>query len=205
MVSQLVRRFSITSTKFFLLLAGASAIFVYFLSPTRESAYQLIGANLGLWLWWLDDLAIVPEEHKMLAAFILVGLFAISIMSTKLLGLLTGASVVFVYLASPTRNPDFGKFSAPDGGSQLWWLQDMREGHWMLGAAILSTLLAINLTLNLRQWCGILTNLMAHLHQRNILLGHFLVGMMHFMVGIVIWVLLSYVSVIYLLMQWVVD
>ena len=204
MLFRLPRRFSLTSTKFFLLLAGASAIFVYFLSPTRESAYQLIGANLGLWLWWLDDLAIVPEEHKMLAAFILVGLFAISIMSTKLLGLLTGASIVFVYLVSPTRDPAY-KPMGGWSGSQLWWLQDMREGHWMLGAAILSTLLAINLTLNLRQWCGILTNLMAHLHQRNILLGHFLVGMMHFVVGIVIWVLLSYVSVIYLLMQWVVD
>ena len=136
MVSQLVRRFSITSTKFFLLLTGASAIFVYLVSPTRDPAYKPMGG-------WC--------------------------------------------------------------GSQLWWLQDMREGHWMLGAAILSTLLAINLTLNLRQWCGILTNLMAHLHQRNILMGHFLVGMMHFVVGIVIWVLLSYVSVIYLLMQWVVD
>jgi hypothetical protein len=69
MLSQLVRHLSITSTKFYLFLAGASAIFVYFLSPTRESVYQLIGANLGLRLWWLDDLPMVPEEHKMLAAF----------------------------------------------------------------------------------------------------------------------------------------
>jgi len=202
MLSRLARRFSITSPKFFLFLAGASAIFVYLLSPTRDALDKFSAPYEGSPLWLLRSM---PEAHRMLSAFILVGLFAISIMSTKLIGLLTGASVVFVYLVSPTRNPDFGKFSAPDGGSQLWWLQDMREGHWMLGAAILSTLLAINLTLNLRQWCGILTNLMAHLHQRNILMGHFLVGMMHFVVGIVIWVLLSYVSVIYLLMQWVVD
>ncbi len=204
MLFQLARQFSITSTKFFVLLAGASVIFVYFLSPTRESVYQLIGANLGLRLWWLDDLPIVPEEHKMLAALILVGLLAISIMSTKLLGLLTGASVVFVYLVSPLRDPAYKPMGA-NGGTHLWWLQDMREGHWMLGASILATLLAINLTLNLRQWCGIQTDLMAHLYRGNKLLSHFLVGMMHFVVGIVIWVSLSYVFVFYLLMQWIVD
>jgi len=204
MLSQLVRHLSITSTKFYLFLAGASAIFVYFLSPTRESVYQLIGANLGLRLWWLDDLPMVPEEHKMLAAFILVGLLAISIMSTKLLGLLTGASIVFVYLVSPTRDPAY-KPMGGWSGSQLWWLQDMREGHWMLGASILATLLAINLTLNLWQWCGIQTDTMANLHGENTLLSYFLVGMMHFVAGIVIWVSLSYVFVFYLLMQWLVD
>ncbi len=204
MLFQLARRFSITSTKFFLLLAGASAIFVYFLSPTRKPVHQLIGANLGWRLWWLDDLPIVPEEHKILAAFIFVGLLAISIMSTELIGLLTGASIVFVYLVSPLRDPAYQPMGA-NGGSQLWWLQDMREGHWMLGASILAALLAINLTLNLWQWFGTLTNLTAHQHRAEILLSRFLVGIMHFISGIAMWLLLSNMFMFYLLMQWIID
>jgi hypothetical protein len=37
--------------------------------------------------------------------------------------------------------------------STNWWLQGVIENHWMLAAVILAALLAINLTLDLWQWC----------------------------------------------------
>ncbi len=88
-----------------------------------------------------------------------------SIRSTKFFLLLTGASAIFVYLVSPLRNPDFGKIPRPYAGEFIWWLQGVQDDHWELGAIILAGLLAINLTLDLWQWCKSQTFLAAHQHR----------------------------------------
>jgi hypothetical protein len=150
MLSQLAQRFSISiaSTKFYLLLAGASAFYIYFLSPTRYPALsEFLIPNGVSPFWWLHLLC---EDYGALAAFTLVGLLASLIRSTKFYLLLTGASAFFVYMVSPTRDPDFGKIYN-NGGSSIWWLEGMNEYHWTLLAVILAALLAINLTLDLWQ------------------------------------------------------
>lgn len=64
---------------------------------------------------------------------------------------LSAASAVFIHQVSPTRDPAF--YSKPlTGGSPLPWLQGVHENTWILGASILAALLAISLTLVLRQW-----------------------------------------------------
>jgi len=201
MLSRLARRFSITSPKFFLFLAGASAIFVYLLSPTRDALDKFSAPYEGSPLWLLRSM---PEGHRMLSAFILVGLLAISMTSTKLCLLLTGASVIFVYLVSPMRDPAYQPMRGMSG-SQLWWLKGMREDHWVLGAFILAGLLAINLTLNLWQWYFSQPYLTDEKHQAGILLRHFVNGMMYFAIGVVMWWVLYFVFLFYLLMQWLVD
>jgi hypothetical protein len=69
------RRFSIASLSFFLLLTGASAIFVYLVSPLRDPAFQPNSANAGSLLWWLKG---VHEDIWELAAIILAGLLSIN-------------------------------------------------------------------------------------------------------------------------------
>ncbi len=69
------RRFSIASLSFFLLLTGASAIFVYLVSPLRDPAFQPNGGNAGSLIWWLKG---VHEDIWELAAIILAGLLSIN-------------------------------------------------------------------------------------------------------------------------------
>lgn len=69
------RRFSIASLSFLLLLTGASAIFVYLVSPLRDPAFQPNSANAGSLLWWVKG---VHEDIWELAAIILAGLLSIN-------------------------------------------------------------------------------------------------------------------------------
>jgi hypothetical protein len=69
------RRFSIASLSFFLLLTGASAIFVYLVSPLRDPAFQPNSANAGSLVWWVKG---VHEDIWELAAIILAGLLSIN-------------------------------------------------------------------------------------------------------------------------------
>lgn len=74
-----------------------------------------------------------------------------SLLSFGFLLTLSAASAVFIHQVSPTRDPAF--YSKPlTGGSPLPWLQGISEDTWLLGASILAALLAISLTLVLRQW-----------------------------------------------------
>lgn len=203
MLSRLARRFSMTSIKFFLFLMGASVIFLYLVSPTIDLAFSNFWVPNGvLPFWWPEE---VFKDHRALVAFILVGQLASSIRSTKLFLLLTGASAIFVYLVSPTRDPAFGKFSAANGGSPHFWLQGVHEDDWMLAAVSLAALLAINLTLNLWLWYKSQTIFAAHRHRKGIPLMHFVIGVMHFVMGIWMWLILSYVFIFYLLVQWLID
>jgi hypothetical protein len=205
MLFWLPRRFLMTSTKFFLLLTGASAFYVYLTSLKRGQEFSLTPIGVPPF-WWLHDLYV---DYRTLLAFILVGLLATLIRSTKFFLLLTGASAIFVYLVSPTRDPDFGKFSAPNGGSSLWWLQSVVENHWMLAAVILAALVAINLTLDLWQWCQPKTIFAAYwkgrIPRKIAQLRDFLLGIMQFWIGIWMWWLVSYVFLLYLLGQWLID
>jgi len=128
-----------------------------------------------------------------------------SIRSTKFFLLLTGASAIFVYLVSPLRNPDFGKIPRPYAGEFIWWLQGVQDDHWELAAMILAGLLAINLTLDLWQWCKSQTFLAAHQHRKEIQLRYFLIALMHFVIGILMWLTLTILFVFYMLEQWVIE
>jgi hypothetical protein len=100
--------------------------------------------------------------------------------------LVTVASVVFVYLVSPLRDPAFQPNSA-NAGSPVWWVKGVREDVWVLVAFILAGLLAINSmlvlwTLRIGRQIGLLM-----------------------MVGLGMWLALYYVFLFYLLGQWLVD
>jgi uncharacterized membrane protein len=199
---------SITRTKFIMLLTGASAIFAYLLSlllNLRDLPNPPLGTYGGSNIWWLQAL---HEAHWILETFILAGLLAISIKSTKFIMLLTGASAIFTYLVSPTRDPNFGKFSAPNGGAPHWWLEGMREEHWILAAFILAGLLSICLTLELWRWCKSQTQV-AHrrrsIPRKTAQLRDFLLGLMHFVIGSWMWLVLSYGFFSFLLDQWLID
>jgi hypothetical protein len=69
------QRFSIVSLRFLLLLTGASAMFVYFVSPLRDPTFQPSSVNAGSLVWWLQG---VPEENWVWGASILAGLLAIN-------------------------------------------------------------------------------------------------------------------------------
>lgn len=130
-----------------------------------------------------------------------------SIRNTNFFLLLTGASAIFAYLVSPTRDPAFGKFAAPSGGSSLWWLQGVHEDYWELAAFILSGLLAISFTLKLWQWYKSKT-LVAHqqsIPKKAAQLRDFLFCIIHFVIGILMWLLLFYVFFSFLLDQWLID
>ena len=133
-----------------------------------------------------------------------------SIPSTKFFLLLTGASAIFVYLVSPTRDPDFGKFSYSNGGSPHWWLEGVREGHWTLAAFILAGLLAIRLTLDLWHLCKLGFSVPDRQQERILSwteqLRDFLwLGMMHIGVCIGLWSVLFYGFFRFLLDQWLID
>lgn len=118
--------------------------------------------------------------------------------SLGVLLLLLVVSRIFVYQVSPLRNPTFEPNSA-NAGSLVWWLQDVREEHWMMGACVLAFLLSTNLTLVFWQWYQSLT---IDLPKQN-------AELRSFNLCIVIWALLflglwlGFVS--YLLDQWLVD
>lgn len=120
--------------------------------------------------------------------------------------LLVAASGAFAHYSSPLRDPNFQPDSA-NAGSLLPWLQGVHEGHWIQAAAILAALLAINLTLllGLRQQPHSLIQSL-HREQRvprswvRLLLVMNWVG-----IGIVLFLTLWLVFVIYLLTQWLLD
>jgi hypothetical protein len=115
--------------------------------------------------------------------------------STKFFLLLTGASAIFVYFVSPTRDPSFGKVPRPNGGSFIWWLQGVKDDHWELAAIILAGLLAISLTLDLWRWCRSQTFLAAHQHKKIILLRYFITAVMLSVIGAGMWFILTFVFV----------
>ena len=59
--------------------------------------------------------------------------------------LLVGGIALFVYQVSPLRDPAFQPNSA-NAGTLVPWLQFIREGDWVLGAAILAAVLSAKLT-----------------------------------------------------------
>ncbi|BAZ49092.1 hypothetical protein NIES4103_17030 [Nostoc sp. NIES-4103] len=115
-----------------------------------------------------------------------------SIFSLVLILLLTVASIIFVYLVSPLRDPTFQPNSA-NGGSLIPWLKSVKESDWLLGSNILAFLLSSNITLVIwQQW----------LSKKN-------PRLLYFLVTIVVLVLLlcffSYGFLLYLLAQWLID
>ena len=124
-----------------------------------------------------------------------------SIASLSFLLVLTGASAIFVYLVSPLRDPAFQPNSA-NASSLVWWLQGVHEDHWLLVSVILAGLLSINFTLVVWRWCQSRIILAAHGYRRIL---REIVLLMHFMLGIGMWLLLRYVFLFYLLDQWLVD
>lgn len=73
-----------------------------------------------------------------------------SIVSFGLLLLFALAIAVFAHFVSPLRDPSFQPNSA-NGGSLLAWLRPVREAHWIQLATGLAGLMALSLTLWLRQ------------------------------------------------------
>ncbi len=191
MLSHLAQRFSISiaRTKFYLLLMGVSAGYLYFLSPNRYPALSKILIPDGFSQFW--SLRLVCEDYGTIAAFTLVGLLASLIRSTEFYLLLTGATALFVYMVSPTREPDFVKFPTHHAGSLIWWLEGMNENHWTLVAIILAALLAINLTLDLWQWCQ---------PKRR----YFVMGTIPFVICLGLWLVLLNVFFHFLVRQWLI-
>jgi hypothetical protein len=110
----------------------------------------------------------------------------LSIASLIFLTLVTGVSAIFVYQVSPLRDPAF----QPNGinvGTPVRALQGVSEGNWIQAAIILSSLLALNFTQLLWQRGRVRPI------SRLVILG------------LSMWALLSYVFVIYLVMQLIVD
>jgi hypothetical protein len=77
MASRFPQRFSIASLIFLVFVTGASAIFVYLVSPLRDPAFQPNSGNAGTLVWWLQG---VPERNWVMVAIILAGLLAINSM-----------------------------------------------------------------------------------------------------------------------------
>jgi hypothetical protein len=73
-----------------------------------------------------------------------------SIVSFGLLVLFALAIAVFAHFVSPLRDPSFQPNSA-NGGSLLPWLRSVRESHWIQLVTGLAGLMALSLTLVLRQ------------------------------------------------------
>ncbi len=109
-----------------------------------------------------------------------------SIASLIFLILVTVASVIFVYLISPLRDPAFQPNSA-NAGTLVWWLKDVREDVWVWAAFILAGLLTLNSLLAL--WT------LQRVRQIGLLIT----------LGLLMWYMLYYVFMLYLLGQWLVD
>lgn len=108
---------------------------------------------------------------------------------------LSAASAVFIHQVSPLRDPAF--YSKPlTGGSPLPWLQGVHEHTWLLGASILAALLAISLTLVLRQWT--LAQIMPSGSQWQNTFKWIVMGVIFF-IGF------KQLFVFYLLAQWIID
>lgn len=136
----------------------------------------------------------------------------LSVESFTFLLLLTATSASVVYFISPVRDPTFHKlpYSPPapaQTDSLIWWLEvlfleNVQEEHWLWGAFGLAGLLAINFMLLLWQCCRSQCILAGNWHkmQNKVAL---LIALT--VLGIGIWLLLSYVFFSYLLAQWVID
>ena len=115
-----------------------------------------------------------------------------SIFSLVFLLFLTIATSIFAYQVSPLRNPTFQPDSA-NGGSLIPWMQGVTEDHWLLLANIIAFSLSTNLTLIIWQW--------RRFYQNN--------KWVSFITMTVTWTMLfgsfMLISIIYLLMQWLVD
>lgn len=115
-----------------------------------------------------------------------------SIFSLVLILVLTVASIIFVYLVSPLRDPTFQPNSA-NAGSLIPWLKSVKESDWLLGFNLLAFLLSSNITLVIwQQWFS----------NKNY-------RFFYFLLTIIILVLLlcffSYAFLLYLLAQWIID
>lgn len=73
----LLRRFSIASLIFLILVTVASVILVYLVSPLRDAAFQPNSVNAGSRVWWVKG---VRDDVWVRAAFILAGVLAINSM-----------------------------------------------------------------------------------------------------------------------------
>lgn len=115
-----------------------------------------------------------------------------SILSLVFLLLLSVASLVFVYLVSPLRDPTFQPNSA-NGGSLVPWLKSVKESDWLLGFGILAFLLSSNITLVI--WQRKLGNPGERLFYSLVMI----------MSAIVLFGFFYYAFCIYLLGQWLID
>ncbi len=73
----LLRRFSLASLIFLILVTVASMILLYLVSPLRDPAFQPNSANAGTSVWWLKG---VNEGVWVRAGVILAGLLAFNSM-----------------------------------------------------------------------------------------------------------------------------
>ena len=115
-----------------------------------------------------------------------------SILSLLFLLLLTVASLIFVYLVSPLRDPNFQPNSA-NGGSLVPWLKSLKDSDWLFGSSILAFLLSSNITVVI--WQPKLSN-------PNNRIFYLL---MMIMSVVVLFCFFYYTFLIYLLTQWLID
>jgi hypothetical protein len=115
-----------------------------------------------------------------------------SIFSLVFLLFLTIASSIFAYQVSPLRDASFQPNSA-NGGSLIVWMQGVTEEHWLFLANIIAVSLSTNLTFIIWQ--------ARKFYHNNKWLS--------FILMTVTWVMLfgsfRFISIGYLLMQWLVD
>ncbi len=74
--SQLVQRFAFVTLGFLMLLVVASGVFMYQISPLRDSSFQPDSANAGSLIPWLRG---VHEDTWLLGSSVLAGLLAINL------------------------------------------------------------------------------------------------------------------------------
>ncbi|MBD2502146.1 hypothetical protein [Anabaena azotica] len=115
-----------------------------------------------------------------------------SLFSLLFLLLLTVASLIFVYLVSPLRDPTFQPNSA-NGGSLVPWLKSVKESDWLFWSSILAFLLSSNITVVI--WQPKLSN-------SNNRIFYFLIMIMS---DVVLFGFFYYTFLIYLLTQWLID
>jgi hypothetical protein len=93
-------------------------------------------------------------------------------------------SAVFVHQVSPLRDSSF-KPTHYNAGSLLPWMQGINEDTWTQGASVLAGLLATNLVFIFWQWSQSIVCSIA--------------------VGLLIFLSLNWMFLVYLVVQWIVD
>jgi hypothetical protein len=108
--------------------------------------------------------------------------------------LLVVAGGIFAYQVSPLRDSSFQPNSA-NAGSLIPWMRGVSENTWLQVSSVLAGLLAMNLVLILRQWSKLITNS----------IPRFLRLICWTVAGIILFILIELMFVLYLLGQWLID